>query len=340
MPTQKEIDLDLAMSDIFGHEREFDSSETSEETQEEPTAQLEETEQAVVEPDEVEDASDEEEESTEEESEEEEVSEEDELPSVITVDADGKKVKIDFNNRDHITRVYQKYAAQARYRTERDDYKSKLDELQAAHTEQSDMVNLLNENIENPEEMYALFTGGKNLRDVFKEWQQEEDSFALLSDSEKKAYLDRKTLEDRQKELDKREAAVIRSTEDSEAKRDAAELADQQAVFTSVFEDVRFRDVEDADEQLALDTRLFNDIKMRLSNYEEYNKEVMLKEAKEAAESLRKIIRLNTRREVKKTTTTKKVQAKKAAAKAASTPVDEQPASFMDGLAEAMGFSD
>ena len=56
MPAQKEIDLDLAMSDIFGHEREFDSSETSEETQEEPTAQLEETEQAVVEPDEVEDA--------------------------------------------------------------------------------------------------------------------------------------------------------------------------------------------------------------------------------------------------------------------------------------------
>ena len=93
----------------------------------------------------------------------------------------------------------------------------------------------------------------------------------------------------------------------------------------------------DVDEALALDERLFNDIKARLSKYDEYNKEIMIKEAQEAAEALRKLLNLNTRRQEKKTVKKKKVQAKKAAAKAAETPVSEEPKSFMDGLAEAMG---
>lgn len=274
-------------------------------------------------------------------SEEVEESEEEAPPSVITVEADGKKVTIDFNNRDHITRVYQKYVAQARYLKERDEYKSQLEEIRSPESQYSknqEMIELLNTNIEDPAEMYRLFTGGKDLKELFKTWQQEEDNFALFSESEKKSYLDAKRIEAREKELARKEAAITRKLEESEDKKSKAELAEQQALVTSSFEQYRFNEVSDPDEAHKLDQRLWNDIRARLSAYEDLNKEIVAREIKDASEELRSLLGRRARVEEKKTSTQKKVEAKKSAAKAATQAAAPKPTSFMDGLAAAMKF--
>ena len=259
-----------------------------------------------------------------------------ELPTVEYVKADGKKIKIDYSDRDHIKRVYQKFAAQTRYQSERDSYKSQLDEVQAKYSKQDEMIALLNENIEDPAEMYRLFTGGKDLKELFKEWQKEEDQFALLSDAEKKAYLDAKRLDARQKEMDKREAAMNRKLEETAKKEDNAKLEQQQALVTSSFEKYRFNEVEDADEAFSLDRRLWNDIKSRLAEYETINKEIIDKEMKDAADELRSLLGRRSRVEEKKVVKKKKVEAKKAAAKAV-TPENEDSTGFIDNLASLMG---
>jgi hypothetical protein len=261
-----------------------------------------------------------------------------ELPSVEYVKADGKKVKIDYEDRDHIKRVYQKYAAQTRYQSERDSYKSQLDELSAQHSKQSEMVNLLNENIEDPAEMYRLFTGGKDIKEQFREWQKEEDNFALLTKSEQKAYLDSKRIAKQQKELDKREAAMNRKVQESSELEDRAKLEQQQALVTNSFEQHRFNEVTDVDEAHKLDKRLWNDIKSRLSEYDSINKEIIDREMKDAAEELRSLLGRRARVEEKKVVKAKKKVAKKAAAKAvAGAPKEEEPG-FVGGLAEMMGF--
>lgn len=261
-----------------------------------------------------------------------------ELPSVEYIKADGKKIKIDYSDRDHIKRVYQKYAAQARYQSERDNYKSQLDELKTEHSKQSELIGLLNEHINDPAEMYRLFTGGKDLKEQFREWQKEEDQFALLSKSEQKAYLDAKKLEAKQRELDKREAAMNRKVQESAELEDRAKLEQQQALVTSAFEQYRFNEVTDPDEAYKLDKRLWNDIKSRLSEYESINKEIIAKEMKDAADELRSLLGRRARVEQKKEVIQKKTVAKKAAAKAMESPKNNKPTSFVDGLAEIMGF--
>jgi hypothetical protein len=259
------------------------------------------------------------------------------LPSVEYVTADGKKVKIDYDDRDHIKRVYQKYAAQTRYQSERDNYKSQLEELSAQHSKQQEMINLLNENIEDPAEMYRLFTGGKDIKEQFREWQKEEDQFALLSKSEQKAYLDAKQLASKQKELDKREAAMNRKVQESAELEDKAKLEQQQALVTSSFESHRFNEITDPDEAYKLDKRLWNDIKSRLSEYDSINKEIIDREMKDAADELRSLLSRRSRVEEKKEVKAKKKVAKKAAAKAAVESPKEEPG-FVGGLADLMGF--
>ena len=279
----------------------------------------------------LEDESGESEEASEEES-------EPALPSVEYVKADGKKVKIDYEDREHIKRVYQKYAAQTRYQTERDNYKTQLEDLKAEHSKQSEMISLLNENIEDPAEMYRLFTGGKDIKEQFREWQKEEDNFALLSKAEQKAYLNAKAIEAKQKELDKREAAMNRKVQESTELEDRAKLEQQQALVTSSFEQYRFNEVTDPDEAYKLDKRLWNDIKSRLSEYETINKEIIAKEMKDAADELRGLLGRRARVEKKEEVKKQKKVAKKAAAKAVEAPNKQQSSSFVDSLADMMGF--
>jgi hypothetical protein len=280
--------------------------------------------------------------SEDEEDDEDDLEEEsDELPSVITVKADGKNVKIDFNNRDHITRVYQKYVAQARYQKERDDYKSQLDGIKASDSTESkavEMVALLNENIENPKELLRLFTGGTEAAEkVLTDWQKDNDSFALLSEPEQKAYLNAKKQEAKQKDLDKREAALNRQVEDSESKKSSAELAEQQSLVTSAFEQHRFNQESDPDEALKLDKRLWNDVISRLGEYESVNKEIINKEMKDAADELRSLLGRSARVAAKKTKTKSKKQAKKAVAKAVAVEKEDKPTGdFMADLMSAM----
>lgn len=319
----------------------FQADVASEQEETEPTEEavekvdLEETED-VHEEEESEDSLDLDSEETEEI---EEAEEDSELPDVITVKADGKNVTIDFKDRDKITKVFQKFVAQSRYLKERDDYKSQLDEInspESQHSKNQDMINLLNENIEDPSEMYRLFTGGKDIKELFKEWQKEEDSFALLSEPEQKAYLNAKAQEAKQKDLDRREAALNRKVQDSEERKSNAELVEQQSLMTSSFEQHRFNEVTDPDEALKLDKRLWNDVKSRLGGYEDINKEIINREMKEAADELRSLLGRRGRVEAKKESVAKKKKAKKAVAKAVTVPKEEEPQSFMDGLAAAM----
>ena len=267
-----------------------------------------------------------EEEAVESENETEDAEEEDsepELPEVEYVKADGKRIKIDYSDRDHIKRVYQKFAAQTRYQSERDTARKELSELKDAHSKVMETMDLLNANIENPERMYELFTGGKSLRDQFKEWQKEEDAFHLMSESEKKAYLSAKEMDKRTKELERKEAALQRKLEESEKKESDAHLANQQALVNSSFEKYRFNDVTDAEKALSLDKRLWNDVINRLGEYDSINKEIIDKEMKEAAEAIKFLFGDLNRQEQKKEVRRKKATAKKAAAKAASKPASD-----------------
>jgi len=149
--------------------------------------------------------------------------------------------------------------------------------------------------------------------------------------------LNAKALDARQKELDKREAAMTRKVEESSRLEDQAKLEQQQALVTSAFEVHRFNEVTDPDEAYKLDKRLFADVKARLSEYDTINKEIINREMKEAADELRSIIGRTARVEEKKQVQQKKTVAKKAAAKAVASPKQSNPDSFVGGLADMMG---
>jgi hypothetical protein len=324
--------LESAMADF---QAEVSGSEESSE-QEEAFVEEEGFESETPEDEDVEDSDADEDSAEGVEEEDDEEESEPELPDVEYVKADGKKVKIDYNNRDHIKRVYQKAAAGPRYQKERDDARSELAELKESHSKQSEMIDLLNENIEDPAEMYRLFTGGKDLKDLFKEWQKENDSFALLSEPEQKAYLNAKAQETKQKELDKREAALNRKVEESVKKESDAELKHQEALFTSAFEKYRVDGSDPADTH-KLDKLLFTNAKERLLAYEEINKEIINKEVKDAAEELRSLFGRKARKEAKKAVAVKKKKAKKAVAKAVTVEQpNEASGNFIEDLFSAM----
>lgn len=325
--SKKKDDAISSLTDQFLADAVPESSSTSEETQSvEESAEMPNELSDFFSDSEVES----EEEAVEEESaedEQEEESEEDstpDLPDVETVKADGKMVKIDYTDRDHIKRVYQKYVAQARYQSERDTARKELAEVKESAAKNDELIGLLNSHIDDPQEMYRLITGGKDLKDQFKEWQKEEDKFHLMSESEKKAYLSAKEVDKRQKDLEKREAAIQRQLQESEEKKLRANRDEQQSMVTSSFEKHRFNEVDDPIRAEQLDRRLWNDVVSKLSKYDSINREIVEKEMKEASETLRSIIGTFSKTEKKKAVSSQKKTAKKAAAQAVAEPTNPE----------------
>lgn len=207
--------------------------------------------------------------------------EEDEEPSeedIEYVPANGKKVKVDFKNRDHIKKTYALAALARPMQARADKAVAELESLKSETAEDTEILNRLDELVEagDDEGIYRLVTGGKNLVDLFGQWQEEQGKLAEMSPEELEAYKDRQEVERRKQELARREAAIEARERDAESKLSKSELQEQQSWVNSAFNKQRFAGtLGDKSREQRLDNMVFNSVKATLSSMEAVSPEVI-----------------------------------------------------------------
>ena len=105
------------------------------------------------------------------------------------IKVDGKKVKIDHNNRTHNKKAYELAAGFRAKTVEFDNLKKEFEAHKESVVKESQVMNILNENKGDINELVRLFTGGET---DLEQWRQaknaEEEAIATMSEDEFAAY--------------------------------------------------------------------------------------------------------------------------------------------------------
>ena len=228
----------------------------------------------------------EEKDSDEDAPEDEELSEED----IEYVPANGKKVKVDFKNRDHIKKTYALAALARPMQARADKAVAELESLKSETAEDTEILNRLDELVEagDDEGIYRLVTGGKNLVDLFEQWQEEQGKLSEMSPEELEAYKDRQEVERRKTELERREAAIAAREREAESKLSKSELQEQQSWVNSAFNKQRFAGtLGDKAREQRLDNMVFNSVKATLASMKAVSPELINEVIKHEFDAIR-----------------------------------------------------
>ena len=251
---------------------------------------------------------------TDSETEDEDDSEAEPATDIEYVKADGKRVKVDFNNREHIKRVYSMAAGARKWQSERDTAIRERDETQAEYEKLQETWNALEAVKDDDSALYELMTG-RTLEDRFEEWAKERTAMSRMSESELTAY---QTVKEKEKELRDRErrmAEVESKLEKARERESAAERHNQQALVNPIFERHRFAGkLGDSDAEYRLDKMLWTQVVNNLQSLENVNTETIEKEFKQVAEDVRRVVKIQSEKETKKVVRNKKKKAAKDAA--------------------------
>ena len=264
-------------------------------------------------PEDSEDELDAEEEVSESDHDEEEESSEDAIEYVET--SDGKKVKIDYNDRDRVKRAHL-LARQGRvWQSERDKLQKQVDEIKPAYEELQSVMNALEEAKDDIPKLYELLTGGESWEDAIEKEIQQREEIASLTPEQLEVYNKHRIAEKREAELAKREAQWQRKLEEAEETKKRAEQDTQRSMITSAFNEYRFAGtLGDPAREHRLDKMVFNTIKSELNGMDASEAEVR-EIIKREFDALRSSVATNTKVNQMKSKNKKTAQATKKAAK-------------------------
>lgn len=130
-------------------------------------------------------------------------SEETQTPTedVEWIKADGKKIKVDYSDRDRTKKAHELAAGFRAKTVEVDNLKKEFAEYKESRSKKDEVLDILNQHKDDPAELVRLFTGGKV---DLEQWRQaknaEEEAIATMSEGEFAAY--QRQIHDQQKDAE------------------------------------------------------------------------------------------------------------------------------------------
>jgi len=245
------------------------------------------------------------------------------------VSADGKKIKVDFNDRERIKKAYQMAAGMRKFQSERDAISKERDDYRVKYEENQKIIDDCDAVIDDDEALFRLITGGRELGDVIQAKMDERDELAAMSPEALDAYKRNQDFEKRERELKKREASVQSEREKATSDLNTSEMKRQQTMVNSAFVEHRFAGkLGSKKKELQADRMLWRDVVERLEQYDSVNQELINQVVAEASEDLRSIVNIQAERQVKKQVK----QQKKASTQKAQEAVFDKDASKQEDL--------
>ena len=295
----------FSMDADYGEERDSEATESDEEETEELDASAD-------------DADDSEDETEVDDSEGDEQS-----ADIEYIKADGKKIKVDYTDRERIKKVHQMAAGMRKFQSERDSAIKERDELKPKYDELKGLFDKADNFIENQDDdgLFHLITGGKELEKIVEARVAERDEMSKLSPQELEAYTNKRVQDKRLAEIERKEKALAKREEEADAKLDTSEKTRQQTMVETVFNEYRFAgQFGDDEKSLAreneADTMLWNAIDSDLQGYDKVDLELIRKVVKTKSDSLRSLIDVQANKKVNSQIKKKKNTAKKEVQKA------------------------
>lgn len=213
-----------------------------------------------------------EEQSDEESGEELDSDEEDSQSSEADIEyikANGKKIKVDFNDREQIKRVTALAAGARQWQVERDNLQKQFDGLNEEHGKLKEVMDYLEENKDDHEKVFEAVTG-MSLEEKFQQWASEQNMINTMSESEKELYLSNVDHQKRMKEVERREAALKAKLDQIEAEKEKTERAKQASIANPIFFKYNFdNELGDANLEHRLNRTLWNEAKHELAQLDE-----------------------------------------------------------------------
>ena len=297
------------LSNLFGMEPapKPEPESSAEETDDESDTEEESNEESVENPDgeSNEDGGDEDD-SEEEESQSSE-------PDIEYIKANGKRVKIDFSDRDSIKRVFALAAGARQWQADRDSWKSKYESRDKEYKDLRGTMDFL-ESIKGDDEAVFKAVTGKSLQEQFNKWAEEQNMLGTMSEKEKEMYLSNQDHQRRIAEVEKREAALKAQLEKAENDTKEAAAEKQASMVRPFFFKYNF-DGELGNNQLELrmNRTLWNEVESELSQFESVTPDMVEEAMDRVSNQIRQGFKVQSDRSVKKALKTQKRKVKKAA---------------------------
>jgi len=227
------------------------------------------------------------------------------------IKADGKKVKIDFNDRENIKRVFSMAAGARKWQAERDALKASEAEITSSYNQLKETMDFLEGIKDNDEEIFEAVTG-KNLNEKFKEWADEQNMISGMTESEKGMYLSNQDHQKRIRDVEKREKQLQAKLEEAERRESEANDSKQTSLANPAFFKYNF-DSELGDSQLEnrLNKMLWSEAREELSAFDNVTPDMVNETFERISNQVRKTFSIKSKEAVKKT-----VKAKRGAVKA------------------------
>lgn len=237
---------------------------------------------------------------------------------IITVtDETGRKrrVEIDYSNKEQIKRVYAQAAGMRKFQAERDKEISTRREVESKLQQREQDWQTLDQAFQQGKQALVDRLYGKGaFEQLVEEEMQKREFLRTASPEQKRALEDRERLEMNSKELEKIRKENNEFKLKVEEERNQAELRSVESQVNPVFEKYRFAArLGDAQDEHMFDTMLWNTSLERLKEYEEagtpVTKELIEREFKTVASTIRKRISVQAEKRVTKVVEQKKQEA-------------------------------
>lgn len=234
-------------------------------------------------------------------------------PDIEYIKANGKKVKIDFNDRENIKRVYSLAAGARQWQAERDSLKEKNATISKEYGELKETLDYL-ENIKDDHEELFEAVSGLSLNDKFNEWAEEQNMISGMTDKEKSMYLSNQDHQKRIREVEKREKELQSKLDGASQRDEEAKRSKQESIANPIFFKYNF-DGELGNDQLErrMNKALWSEAREELSAFDEITPDMVEEAFGRISNQIRGGFKSSATKAVKKTVAAKRKEVKKKA---------------------------
>ncbi len=256
-------------------------------------------------------------------------------PDIEYIKANGKKVKIDFNDRDNIKRVYSLAAGARQWQAERDSLKEKNEAISKEYGDLKETINYLESIKDNHEELFEAVTG-KSLQSKFDEWAEEQNMIGSMTEREKAMYLSNQDHQKKLRQVQEKEKNLQKRLEEVAKKDEEAKQAKQTSIANPIFFKYNF-DGELGNDQLEhrMNKALWSEAREELSAFEEVTPDMVEETFNRISNQIRGGFNASAKKAVSKTVKDKRKQVKSKAQKMAVAEPKETRKQELDELIKA-----
>lgn len=234
------------------------------------------------------------------------------------VEADGKRYKVDYEDRKKIRKYVEMAAGMRKFQAERDAARKETQALKAQVSEFKGLMDNLKTAANDPGAALRILTGGKVDLDTLVQQRLERAKLREEATPEELQQLElHDTLAKEKARADALEARVNESLSAAQAAKDKAEVDAMKGTALPIFEKIRYAGkLGDKNAEHQIDELLWDKTMARLETYPEdveLTREIFIKEFKATRATLDKVVKIQTDQRVKKNSEERKVTAKETA---------------------------